>query len=61
MSDLELEYEAQKEQTDVASLKAKKSRNFKLLHAFLGFVAIGSTYRHLDSYGYLDRFRNDTP
>ena len=56
MSELELEVEAMKEQTDVASLKAKKSRNFKLLHIAIAFVAIGSTYRHLDSYGYLKRF-----
>lgn len=59
MSELELEVEAMKDQTDVASLKAKKSRNSKLLHGFLAFVAIGSIYRHLEVYGYLERFQSD--
>jgi len=59
MEELELEIEAMKDQTDVTSLKAKKSRNFKLLHGFLAFVAIGATYRHLDSYGYLEKLRSE--
>lgn len=55
MSSLDLEFEALQGQTDVDSVKAKKKRNNILLCVFGAFVIVMSTYRHLDSYGYLER------